>query len=309
MSILIICNNKDPRPWADSLAELLPREKIEIYPKIDDENVVEFIVCWKPGKNIFKKFPNLKAVQSLGASVNHIFDTNRAANNVQVARIVDPQLAEDIWEYTLTGALNHIKRFNLYSYFQEKKTWVPFPYRNIKNTTVSILGLGKIGRHTAKKFAALEFNVLGWSASKKQIPKVKCFNGKAGLNKVLKEADVLINILPLTKATRGILNKRTLSKMENDPYIINVGRGEHLVEKAFLEKLNKFKISGACLDVFVEEPLPADHPFWDHPDIRITPHIAALTNVDTAIGQIAENFKRMKKGKKLLNMVSQKKGY
>ena len=309
MSILIICNNKDPKPWAEALIKLLPKEKIEIYPAVNDEKAVEFIICWKPEKNILNKYPNVKAIQSLGASVDHIFNSNKVKNNIQVARIVDPQLAVDIWEYTLTATLNHIKRFNLYKYFQEKKSWVSFPYRNIKDTTVSILGLGKIGGYVAEKFAAMGFKVLGWSASKKQIPGVKSFTGKEGLYKVIRDADVLINILPLTKSTKGILNSRTLSKLENDPYLINIGRGEHLVEKVLIKKIEKFHLSGACLDVFNVEPLPKEHPFWDNPDIRITPHIAALTNIETAIGQIVENYNRLKKKKKLLNTVSQKKGY
>ncbi|MBA4319459.1 MAG: glyoxylate/hydroxypyruvate reductase A [Flavobacterium sp.] len=309
MSILIICNNKDPKPWADALTKLLPNEKIEIYPTVKNEKDIDFIVCWKPEKNIFKKYPNLKAIQSLGASVDHIFNSNKIGTNTQVARIIDPILAEDIWEYTLTATMNHIRRFNHYKYFQEKKTWVPFPYKNIKGTTVSILGLGNIGGYVAKKFASMGFKVSGWSTTKKKIPNVKSFTGKEGLFNVLKDADVIINILPLTKLTKGILNRVTLAKAENDPYIINVGRGEHIDEKTLLKRLNNFRVSGACLDVFNVEPLPKEHPFWDNPDIRITPHIAALTNIETAIGQIVENYYRLKKKKKLLNTVSQKKGY
>jgi glyoxylate/hydroxypyruvate reductase len=309
MSILLICNNKDPKPWAEALDEKLPAERIEIFPEVENDKSVEFIICWRPEKNIFKRFPNLKAIQSLGASVNHIFDTNRVRDNIQVSRIIDSQLSQDIFEFTLAATLNHIRRLNTYARLQEMKAWIPMPYRSIKKTTVSILGLGKIGGYVAKKFAAMGFKVQGWSTSVKKIPGVKSFTGKEGLYKLLENTEVLINILPLTKETKGILNRRTMSRLKSDAYIINAGRGEHIVEKSLLEQIKRTHISGALLDVFYEEPLPIEHPFWNHSEIRITPHIAALTNIKTSIGQIVENYNCLKKGKKLLNTVSVTKGY
>lgn len=192
---------------------------------------------------------------------------------------------------------------------KSNKIWQQHHYKSINNTTVSILGLGSIGGYVAEKFAQLGFNVKGWSNSSKQIPNVKSYHEENEFDTVLDNSDFLINLLPLTVTTEGILNIETLKKLPKSSFIINVGRGEHLVDEDLIKLLDTSMLSGAFLDVFRIEPLPKEHPFWNHSKIQITPHVASLTNVETATEQITENYRRFIKKEELLNIVSIKKGY
>ena len=309
MSIVLIFENKNVEPWRNALIEKLPNTVIEVYPNVKDNEGVDFVICWKPKKKIFEQFPNIKVIQSVGASVEHITNSQTINDDNIITRIVDEKLSNDMWEFLITIVLSELK--NISSYFAQKsdRIWQQHPYKSINNTTVSILGLGSIGAYVAEKFAQIGFNVKGWSTSKKEILKVKSYSGENEFDTFLDNSDFLINLLPLTDKTKEILNKSVLQKLPKNAFLINVGRGEHLVDEDLIDLLNTSMLSGAFLDVFREEPLPKEHPFWNHSKIQITPHIASLTNVETAIDQITENYKRFLKKEELLNIVSLKKGY
>jgi glyoxylate/hydroxypyruvate reductase A len=309
MSIVLIFENKNVEPWKNALIEKLPNTVIEVYPNVKDNEGVDFVICWKPKKKIFEQFPNIKVIQSVGASVEHITNSQTINDDNIITRIVDEKLSNDMWEFLITIVLSELK--NISSYFAQKsdRIWQQHPYKSINNTTVSILGLGSIGAYVAEKFAQIGFNVKGWSTSKKEILKVKSYSGENEFDTFLNNSDFLINLLPLTDKTKEILNKSVLQKLPKNAFLINVGRGEHLVDEDLIDLLNTSMLSGAFLDVFREEPLPKEHPFWNHSKIQITPHIASLTNVETAIDQITENYKRFLKKEELLNIVSLKKGY
>lgn len=310
MSIAIITNTKKKSElWEKALKERLPNTAINAYPTIKSAESAPFILCWKPEKEQFKAFPNLKVVQSLGAGVDHIFDTNRIPEGVEVTRLIDERLTVDMWEFTLAATLNYMKDFPIYAQQQSEKIWEQHWYKTIPETTVSIMGLGKIGGFVAAQFAKLGFKTQGWSNSKKRIRKVKSFAGVSQLPKFLAKTDVLINILPLTPQTKGILNQQNLQQLKKGAYVVNVGRGGHLVEKDLPVLIDSGQLSGATLDVFEVEPLPQKHPFWIHPKITVTPHIASLTNIESAINQVVENYERMERGEELLNVVSAAKGY
>jgi glyoxylate/hydroxypyruvate reductase A len=309
MSIVLIFENKNVEPWRNALIEKLPNTVIEVYPNVKDNEGVDFVICWKPKKKVFEQFPNIKVIQSVGASVEHITNSQTINDDNIITRIVDEKLSNDMWEFLITIVLSELK--NISSYFAQKsdRIWQQHPYKSINNTTVSILGLGSIGAYVAEKFAQIGFNVKGWSTSKKEILKVKSYSGENEFDTFLNNSDFLINLLPLTDKTKEILNKSVLQKLPKNAFLINVGRGEHLVDEDLIDLLNTSMLSGAFLDVFREEPLPKEHPFWNHSKIQITPHIASLTNVETAIDQITENYKRFLKKEELLNIVSLKKGY
>ncbi|MEO1257759.1 MAG: glyoxylate/hydroxypyruvate reductase A [Bacteroidota bacterium] len=309
MSILIICNEPYASNWSRALKEKLPSVEVEIYPGVGDYSKVEMAIVWKAPAGLFSEFSNLKIVQSLGAGVKHVFDGQHLDEKVKVTRIVDPQLSEDMWEYVLMLSLNHLRNTRIFFQKQLKKEWQELRYKNIKDTTVSILGLGKIGSHVAVKMAGIGFNVQGWSGSEKSILGVKSFFGKNGLEELLNTTDILVNILPLTAETTNLLNKDNLLKLKKGAYLINVGRGPHLVDEDLIELLDAAYLSGAALDVFHEEPLPEKHPFWAHPKITVMPHVAGMTNIKTAVSQVVENYQRMKKGKQLINIVSQERKY
>jgi len=309
MSILLIFENKNVEPWEKALKEKLPNTTIEVYPNIKDKDTVDFVICWKPIKNVFEQFPNIKIIQSVGAAVEHITSTQTINNNSTITRIVDERLSNDMWEFLLAIVLSELKNTRTYLKQQAQNAWKQQDYRTINDMTISILGLGKIGGYVAEKFAQIGFKVKGWSNSKKQISKVKSYDGENEFDSFLNNSNFLINLLPLTDQTKGILNKKTFRKLPKDSFLINVGRGEHLVEDDLINSLDDSKLSGAFLDVFLNEPLPKQHPFWKHAKIQITPHVASLTNVATSIEQITENYNRFLKKEKLLNVVSLKKGY
>jgi len=205
--------------------------------------------------------------------------------------------------------MHYMKDFAQYNRQESYQYWRQHTYKTIPETTVSIMGLGKIGGYVAKQFAKLGFKTQGWSNSPKKIRKVKSYVGAKQLSKFLKHTDVLINILPLTASTTGILNEKLLNQLPKEAYLINVGRGGHLVEADLIPLIDKGQLAGATLDVFHTEPLPKQHPFWKHPKIQVTPHVASLTNVESAVNQVLENYQRMKSGKNLLNEVSTNRGY
>lgn len=309
MQIAILTNHKDPQPWQQALQDKLPNVPIEIVEQSTAAKNAEFLVCWKPKKGQLKAFPKLKVIQSLGAGVDHIFDTNSIPNSIKVARIVDPNLSVDMWEYTLAATMNYLKDFPVYARQQRAKNWQQHPYKTIPTTIIGIMGLGKIGGYVAKQFSKLGFQVRGWSNSLKNMADIQSYAGQIGLPAFLTETDILINILPLTTQTKNILNHKLLSQLPKGAYLINVGRGGHLVEAELLPLIDNGHLAGATLDVFQEEPLPHSHPFWTHPKIVATPHIASLTNIKSAVNQIVENYHRMIKGERLLNEVSSEKGY
>jgi len=309
MSILLVFENKDVRPWADILRTKLPDTCIEIYPDVKDKSMVEFAICWKAKKNVLNNFPNIKVIQSVGASIDHITNSQTLNMNQQVTRIVDENLSNDMWEFLLTAVMSQMKNVNQYLKNQESKVWKQLEYSTISNTTIAITGLGSIGGYVAQKFAQLGFKVKGWSYSKKQIANVESFVGKEGLKSCLNQSDFLINLLPFTENTSNLLNKNTLGYLPQHAFLINVGRGESLVESDLIELIDSSNLSGALLDVFRKEPLPEEHPFWNHPKIQITPHVASLTNVNSATNLIIENYRRFQNNEELLHSVSIKKGY
>jgi glyoxylate/hydroxypyruvate reductase len=309
MSIAIIFNNKDTRPWEQKLKELLPETMIEVYPNISSFEDVNFLLCWKPEHNVISKFSNVRLIQSVGASIDHITNTQTLNDSIEITRIIDHNLNHDMWEFLLSIVSSEIK--NLYSYRQQQSLheWKPIVYKNFRDTTVSIMGLGQIGSYVAQRFSELGFMVKGWSNSEKNIPNVSTFAGHHSLQPFLENTDFLINILPFTASTENILNKDIFQQLKKGTFLINVGRGEHLNENDLMEALANGQITGAYLDVFREEPLPKSHPFWTNPKIKITPHIASITNLDSAAEQVVANFKALMAGEKIQNTVSILKGY
>jgi glyoxylate/hydroxypyruvate reductase A len=309
MSIAIIFENKAPQIWAETLKKHLPEIEIEIYPNIKDFDAVDFALCWKPEKNVLSKFPNLMIIHSVGAAVDHITKMQNLKENQTICRIVDENLSIDMFEFLLAAILNHIKNLSIYQSQKEHQNWQPQTYKTFKDITISILGIGYIGAHVAENLATLGFKVKGWALHKKEIIGVKTFAGDKDLIEFLNYTDILINILPVTPQTENIINKEMLIQINKGGYFINVGRGEHLIEEDLITVLNTGHLSGALLDVFKTEPLPKEHPFWDHSKIQVTPHIASNTNIESAAILVVKNYLNHLKGMPLKHTISLKKGY
>lgn len=308
MAVLAYLPRFMSRPIVAEFQRLAP--EIKVWTSIDDAppEEVEVVIAWSIKPGILSSFPNLKMVSAATAGVDKIMPSDLPAN-VSVTRIVDPDQPLGISHYVVAAALRHIRGLALYAEQQRRGEWIRHPNRDISQCRIGVLGLGSIGSAVAKTFAGLGFPVLGWSRSEKQLEGITSHVGDTGLSEVLAGSSVLVCTLPLTEETRGLLNRETLSQLPEGAFIINVGRGEHIVEPEFLELLDSGHLAGAALDVFTQEPPQPDDPIWTHPRIEATPHIATEPSYELAGRQCVENVRRLREGKPLLNEVDRQKGY
>ncbi|MGE0771278.1 MAG: 2-hydroxyacid dehydrogenase [Cyclobacteriaceae bacterium] len=309
MSLVIICPERDPAVWAQELQKLDPSLEIEIYPNEKDLASISYALAWRHPYGVFGRYPNLRCISSMGAGVDHLLGDPDLPGEVPVVRLVDEKLASDMFEYILAVILAELR--NLKSHFQNQtdQTWDVLPYKRMEDVRVGIMGMGRMGSQVSTRLATLGFQVSGWSRTGISDVGHRTYSGDKELTEFLSQTDMLVCLLPLTESTHGILNSKLFGALPRGAYVINAGRGEHLVEADLLEALNRRQLSGATLDVFIEEPLPPGHPFWNHPRITISPHLASVTDPVSCAPQVLENYKRMETNSALLNLVSKEKGY
>ncbi len=306
---IVIVNPKGVDPWVAALKKVDPNLDIRIFPKDSHREEIDFALTWRHPFGIFKDYPNLKCISSMGAGVDHLLKDPELPTDITITRLVDPFLAQDMAEFVLALIMSHLRDLNAFQTKQSQSIWKPAEYLRIGEVKVGIMGMGAIGKHVALELQKTGFNVTGWARTPKDFEKVPVYSGAAGLSGFLSGTNILVCILPLTPQTKGILDKKTFSQLPKNAFIINVGRGEHLVEDDLMQYISDGHLSGASLDVFAEEPLPPGSLLWKHPRIHITPHIASLTNPDSVAPQIVENYHRMRRGDKLVNIVSRDIGY
>lgn len=297
------------KDWQQSLLRLQADLDIQIWPHITNPNAIEFALVWQHPLGALKQFPNLKAIGSLGAGVDHVFVDTVLPANVPIVRVVDPYMANDIVQYVTVCVLDYIKRMDHWRLLQEQKRWLKQPPFNFSDKVVGVMGLGFLGSKAVDVLQQLGLTVVGWSNSPKEITGIKTFYGANQLHDFLALTNILVCMLPLTNQTRNILNTNNFLQLPDGAYLINVGRGEHLVDEDLITAIENKKIIGAALDVFRKEPLPSDHPFWSNPQIRVTPHIASVTNPATVAPQMLENYQRLLAKKELLNQIDLQRGY
>lgn len=308
--IVIICDHeKTVTDWRNAITQHAPNITVEVYPHDTEREKTQFVLVFHPPENTFRKFPNLKVIASMAAGINHITKNNKVPKNISVTKVNDPLHHADMANFVLALSLSYLRR--LPDYFQQKTQalWETHDYQRPEEITIGIMGIGAIGKAVGKVMLKNDFKVTGWSRSKKDIDQIKTFHGKDQRNAFLETADILVCTLPLTKDTEGILNKEVFNKLPQDAYLINIGRGKQLVEADLLEAIDNGHLAGAALDVFHEEPLPKQHPFWNHKSIMITPHTAGSVSPESAVKKIIANYKAMKNGGKLVDVVDIGKGY
>ncbi|MBI6116075.1 2-hydroxyacid dehydrogenase [Salegentibacter maritimus] len=309
MSLLVISPGKDPEAWVKALKEQHPGLNIYVYPEDHDKEEVEFALTWKHPRGIFKNYPNLKVIASMGAGVDHITSDEELPENIKITKVVDDRLEEDMGTFVLSLILAHQRNLLHYRESQLNEKWEPVPYTRNNQIKVGILGIGNLGQRVAHKLLQNDFQVIGFSRNKKEIENVESFAGEDELDEFLEQSNILVNMLPLTPNTEKILDKELFEKLPKGAYLINVARGEHLVEQDLLAKVDDGHLSGAALDVFWEEPIRDEHPFWKHPKIRVTPHIASVTHPKSVVPQIIENYERLQDREPLKNEVKRDIGY
>lgn len=308
MPLLLIAKNRDMNPLKEALLKEDSNLDIEVWPRVENKDRVTFAVSWKHSEKVLDGYPNLNVVSSFGAGVDHLLKDEAIPKSVQLARVMVPSLKSQMAEYVLSAIQNY--RFHTSRYVDQKREafWSKHDPISKKDSVVGILGLGEIGTVVAGSLIINGYKVNGWSRSKKDIEGIECF-GKNELDEFLSKTNILVCLLPLTKETSGILELDLFKELKQPSYLINVARGGHLVEEDLIYALDTGALTGACLDVFEEEPLPKNHLFWNRPKIMITPHIASITDPKEAAKQIVENYKRSLSGMELLNEVDREKGY
>ena len=310
MKFFFISEMDNAETWRTAIQERLPGAEFDIWPdEIGDKASYDYAIAWKPPVGELATFPNLKAILSLGAGVDGILVDTELPASVPVVRMVDRCLTEGMSEYVLYWVIHYHRKMDVYMNWVSQGIWKRLRQIDTRERKVGFLGLGELGTDAATKVAALGFDVAGWSRSPKDVANVTSFHGEEGLKPFLARTEILIVLLPLTENTRGIVNADLLAALPKDACVINAARGPHLVDEDLIAAIDNGHIRAATLDVFHTEPLPADHPFWSHPKITVTPHMASLTVASSAADWMAENVKLIESGKPPLNRVDLKRGY
>jgi len=295
--------------WRQQLERLRPGLAMRVWPDVGDPAEIDYALVWRPEPGLLAALPNLKLILSLGAGVDHILADPLLPRHIPIVRLVDPYLSEAMSEYVALQVLRLHRRDLDYQRQQRAQIWRALEQKNAGERPVWILGFGEIGQAAGRKLRALGFPVAGWSRRAKTLAGFSTFAGREELPQLLARAEILVCLLPLTSATEGILCARTFAALPPGAGLVNAGRGGHLVEADLIAALDAGQLSAAVLDVFREEPLPPEHPFWHHPRIVITPHVAGVTNPATAAPIIIDTIRRFESGQPLRNRVDPERGY
>ena len=313
MKILFYTPQSDADAWLRDLSRELPGADLRVWQP-GDNAPADVAVVWKPPRDMLAGRNDLRAIFNLGAGVDAILKLERdhpgtLPRNARLVRLEDTGMAQQMTEYVTHAVLRYMRRFDEYDQLKVERRWHVLEPHAHDTFTVGVLGLGVLGSHVAKSLASLGFPVRGFSRSARDIEGVATYAGESGFDPFLDGLKVLVNLLPHTPDTNGILNTRNLSKLARGAYLVNIARGAHLVEQDLLGALAQGQIAAATLDVFAEEPLPAEHPFWTHPRIAITPHISALTLREESIVQIAQKIRALTRGEPIGGIVDIERGY
>ena len=285
-----------------------------------EADAVEFAICWSPAPSLLTKFPNLKAIQSMGAGVDSMLADPTLPRHLPLLRVIDPLMAQRMATWVLWGVINAQRRCDAYWTAQRDARWDKSieNFRNIDNSElgIGVMGAGVMGGAVVDVLTKLEYtNIRTWTRRPRSsstctgtttttttTPGIQSFSGSAKSPELLEfvsACDVLICLLPLTPETRGILNKDVFNAMPPGSTVINAARGGHCVEADLLAALNEGHLGGAILDVFETEPLPASSSLWTHPRVRVFPHVSSMTNIETAVEQMLENREAVLEGREV----------
>jgi len=286
----------------------MPGEDIRTVSDIGNPEDIEYAITWRPVSGSLQNLPNLKVIFMTSAGVDAIMHDDTLPD-VPIIRNTDPHLAAGIREYVVYHVLHYHRFFDRYALQQPQKTWKQYPQLISSTRTIGIMGLGEMGLPAAKALVALGFKVRSWTSTAKQIEDVQSFFGDDQRNEFLSGCDMLINILPLTDKTRGILNADLFAQLPKGAIVINIGRGLHLNEQDLMDALDKDHLSAAVLDVFPEEPLVETSTLWSHPKIKLTPHIASLTEYKNICSNVLSLIAKFENGEQLQNIVDRKRQY
>ena len=304
--ISFCCANTDPEPWLAGLHAALPQAQVSVWQP--GAPAADVAVVWQPPQQFFDEQPQLNAIFNIGAGVDALMKL-RLPPQAVVVRLEDAGMAVQMAEYVCQAVIRHFRDLNAYADDVRAGHWTYYKPRQRSDFPVGVMGLGVLGARVAQALTHFEFPVNGWSRTPSALDGVRSFSGAAQLDDFLASSRVLVNLLPLTPDTTNILNRAHLSRLQPSGYLINVARGAHLVEDDLLALIHSGHLSGALLDVFRTEPLPADHPFWREPKITLTPHTSARTLREDSIAQIAGKIGALLRSEALAGIVDPVRGY
>ncbi len=312
MSILLI-GSLDAEEYADwrqqILAHLPAGEELVLAGEPHDPQAVEVALVANPPHGTLARYPNLRFVQSLWAGVDRMLSDPDLPRSLPIARLVDPALTQAMLECALAGVLFLHRQLPAYGRQQAAAEWRQLAQPLASQRRVGVLGLGELGSASARALAAVGFEVSGWSRGAREVAGIRCLSGAEGFSRLVAEAEILVNLLPLTPETAGILDRRLFGQLPRGAGLVNLARGGHLVEDDLLAALEGGQVSHAVLDVFRQEPLPPAHAFWRHPRITVLPHVAAYSEPSTASRISLENVARFRAGQPLTALVDPGRGY
>lgn len=296
------------RVWKELFARHAPGIEFRIWPDVGDARDIRYLAAWEPSAELIAALPNLQVIFSVGAGVDQ-FDLSLIPERVTVVRMIEPLLTQGMAEYVAMCSLALHRNLIDYVANQRERRWAPIDLTPAGERRVSVMGLGTMGMAAIDALRPFGFRLAGWSRSKRSIDGVECFSGEESFDAFLNRSDILVCLLPLTAETRGILCRRTFEKLPRGAGLINAGRGGHLVEQDLLRALDEGHVAAAILDVLADEPPPADHPFWHHSRILITPHMASNTSAKCGGRSLLDNVLRHQRGEPIVGVVRRDIGY
>lgn len=310
MSKIIVATAKPAATerWQAAMQAALPQFEVIAWEPGAAETGARYAVVWSPPDAVFQTERGLEAIFNLGAGVDHLLALP-SLPDIPVYRLEDAGMAPQMAEYVIYSLARLSRGFDTYSGQQRQANWAPQPATRYDDWPVGIMGLGQLGSHVARAVAALGYPVAGWARSPRQVDGVEVFHGAQRLKDFLGRTRVLVNLLPLTPDTTGIIDRELLAGLLPNAVIINIARGGHVVDDDLLAALDSGGVQAAVLDVFNQEPLPADHPYWSHPRVRITPHVAAMTLEADAVEQISRRIRGLEQGETVSGLVRRDTGY
>jgi glyoxylate/hydroxypyruvate reductase len=294
--------------WARLFAQKAPDLPFHIWPELGDPLAVRYLAAWEPPAALATTFPNLGVLFCTGAGVDH-FDLSSVPASIPVVRMIEPGIAAGMVEYVTLAVLAVHRDWFEYRQQQQQGRWAQLRVRPAASRRVGVLGLGVLGKAVLNRLLTFGFGCAGWSRSKCELEGIDCYAGANELPAFLSRTDILVCLLPLTDSTRGMLDRKLFDALPAGAVLINAGRGGHVVQQDLLQALDTGKISTAILDVTDPEPLPSDHPFWKHPRVMLTPHIASMTQPETAAEAVLANILRHRNGEPLIGQIDRGRGY
>ncbi|HDS3409564.1 TPA: glyoxylate/hydroxypyruvate reductase GhrA [Klebsiella quasipneumoniae] len=312
MEIIFYHPTFDTQYWIRELEKQLPGARVREW-KAGDNQPADYALVWHPPVEMLQGRA-LKAVFALGAGVDSILSKLRdhpdmLPLSIPLFRLEDTGMGRQMQEYAVSQVLHWFRRFDDYQALKLASRWQPLPEYRADEFTIGIMGAGVLGAKVAESLQPWGFPLRVWSRSRKSWPQVRSFAGQAELGGFLQGTRVLINLLPNTAETVGIINQTLLAQLPDESYLLNLACGVHVVEEDLLAALNNGKLKGAMLDVFSREPLPQESPLWAHPRVAMTPHVAAVTRPMEAIAYIAGTISRLERGESVSGQVDRQRGY